>query len=123
MAGAPVDAIQRIPLFAELKKREVEEGTKLVTNTLADLKTLIGVVEDTATAVSEQAIASDEIARNMDAVQKIAGEAVASSEEAVIQGEQLHELAYRLEESVRLDPELARLLEEGRTADQQRRKK
>jgi hypothetical protein len=34
-------------------------------------------------------------------VQKIAGEAVASSEEAVIQGEQLHALAYHLEESVK----------------------
>ena len=50
--------------------------------------------------MQEQAIVSDEIARNMDAVQKIASEMLASSEEAVIQGEQLHELAYELEESI-----------------------
>jgi len=36
----------------------------------------------------------------MDAVQKIAAEMVAGSEEAVIQGEQLHELAFGLEQSV-----------------------
>ena len=52
--------------------REVEEGTGLVENTLADLKTLVSVIDDTASAVQEQAIASDEIARNMDAVQRIA---------------------------------------------------
>ena len=81
--------------------REVEEGTQLVTNTLADLKTLIGVVEDTANAVSEQAIASDEIARNMDAVRTIAREVLSSSERAVAEGEQLTGLALQLEESVK----------------------
>jgi methyl-accepting chemotaxis protein len=81
--------------------REVESGTKLVSNTLGNLKQIIDVVQDTASAVQEQAIVSDEIARNMDAVQKIANEVVASSEEAVIQGEQLHKLAHQLEESVR----------------------
>jgi methyl-accepting chemotaxis protein len=79
---------------------EVEEGSKLVSNTLGNLKQIIDVVQDTASAVQEQAIVSDEIARNMDAVQKIANEVVASSEEAVIQGEQLHKLALKLEESV-----------------------
>ena len=44
---------------------------------------------------------SDEIARNMDAVQKIAQEVLGSSEEAVVQGEALHELALKLEELVR----------------------
>ena len=43
---------------------------------------------------------SDEIARNMDAVQKIAAEMVAGSEEAVLQGDQLHTLAFNLEQSV-----------------------
>ena len=81
--------------------REVEEGTHLVTNTLADLKTLIGVVEDTANAVSEQAIASDEIARNMDAVRTIAREVLSSSERAVAEGDQLTVLAVQLEESVK----------------------
>ena len=37
------------------------------------------MIEDTATAVQEQAIASDEIARNMDAVQRIAQEVLGSS--------------------------------------------
>ena len=79
---------------------EVENGTQLVTNTLQDLSQLINVVNDTATAVQEQAMVSDEIARNMDAVQKIASEIVAGSEESVLQGEQLHSLAFNLEQSV-----------------------
>ena len=58
------------------------------------------MVRDTAGAVQEQAMVSDEIARNMDAVQKIAGEMVAGSAEAVQQGEQLHGLAFALEQSV-----------------------
>jgi methyl-accepting chemotaxis protein len=80
--------------------REVEGGSELVTNTLNDLQQLIAVVKDTAAAVQEQALVSDEIARNMDAVQKIAAEMVAGSEEAVLQGEQLHSLAFNLEQSV-----------------------
>jgi methyl-accepting chemotaxis protein len=80
--------------------REVEQGTSLVTDTLKDLSQLISVVTDTAAAVQEQAEVSDEIARNMDAVQKIAAEMVAGSEEAVVQGEQLHGLAFALEQSV-----------------------
>jgi methyl-accepting chemotaxis protein len=81
--------------------REVEEGTQLVVSTLADLKTLIGVVEDTATAVNEQAIASDEIARNMDAVRTIAREVLGASEQAATEGDQLTRLAVVLEESVK----------------------
>jgi methyl-accepting chemotaxis protein len=81
--------------------RVVEEGTGLVETTLADLKTLISVVDDTAAAVQEQAIASDEIARNMDAVQRIATAVLASSENAVAQGESLQKLADELEESVK----------------------
>jgi methyl-accepting chemotaxis protein len=80
--------------------REVEGGTELVTNTLTDLGQLISVVKDTAAAVQEQAMVSDEIARNMDAVQKIAADMVAGSEEAVLQGDQLHNLAFNLEHSV-----------------------
>jgi methyl-accepting chemotaxis protein len=92
--------------------REVEQGTGLIENTLADLKTLIGVIDDTASAVQEQAIASDEIARNMDAVQRIATDVLASSESAVQQGDRLQELADELEQSVkgfRIDPERAAL--------------
>ena len=84
----------------EIGTREVEGGTALVTNTLQDLQQLIAVVNDTAAAVQEQAEVSDEIARNMDAVQHIAGEVLGGSEESVIQAEQLHELAFALEQSV-----------------------
>jgi methyl-accepting chemotaxis protein len=67
----------------------------------SSLKKIVEVIQDTARSVSEQAVVSDEIARNMDAVQKIAGEVLGSSEEAVVQGEQLHTLALRLEQLVR----------------------
>lgn len=88
--------------------REVEEGTGLVEATLADLQSLVNVINDTAAAVQEQAIASDEIARNMDVVQRIATSVVGSSEQAVAQGEQLLTLADGLAESVggfKIDPE------------------
>ncbi len=84
----------------EVGTKEVESGTLLVTNTLQNLGLLIATVNDTAIAVQEQAEVSDEIARNMDAVQLIASELVSGSQEAVQQGEQLHTLAYELERSV-----------------------
>ena len=84
----------------EVGTREVENGTSLVTATLTDLGKLISVVKDTAHAVQEQAVVSDEIARNMDAIQKIAGEVLSGSEESVVQAERLHELAFALEESI-----------------------
>ncbi len=80
--------------------REVESGTELVSATLGDLGKLIEVVRETAKAVQEQAIVSDEIARNMDAVQTIASEVLTGSEESVVQAERLHELAFELESSV-----------------------
>jgi methyl-accepting chemotaxis protein len=80
--------------------REVVGGAELVTGTLTGLGQLIHVVKDTATAVHEQAIVSDDIARNMDAVRKLASEAVSGSEESVVQAQRLHELAYELEESI-----------------------
>jgi methyl-accepting chemotaxis protein len=107
-----VDAVRAM----EAGTREVEVGTTLVANTLNDLRTLIGVVEDTAKAVQEQAVASDEIARNMDVVQRIAQDVLGSSEEAVAQGDHLHRLAHGLEESVKgfkIDPNLASSSEPG----------
>ena len=80
--------------------REVGNGTALVTGTLTGLSQLITVVRDTAAAVQEQAIVSDEIARNMDAVRHIATEVLSGSEESVVQAERLHELAFELEESI-----------------------
>jgi methyl-accepting chemotaxis protein len=65
------------------------------------LRQIIATIGDTARSVQEQAVVSDEIARNMDAVQKITGEVLGSSKEAVLQGEQLHALALRLEQLVR----------------------
>jgi methyl-accepting chemotaxis protein len=81
-------------------RRDVENGSALVTTTLNGLGHLIHVVKDTATAVQEQAVVSDEIARNMDAVRTIAGEVLSGSEESVVQAERLHELAFQLEESI-----------------------
>jgi len=81
--------------------QEVEQGTSLVKNTLGNIQRIVGVFQETARAVQEQALASDEIARNMDVVQRIAQEVLASSEEAVLQGERLSALAFKLEESVR----------------------
>lgn len=109
-----VDAVRAM----EVGTSEVDEGTRLVSQTLTDLQRLVGVVEDTARAVQEQALASDEIARNMDAVQRIAREVLTSSEEAVDQGEHLHRLADGLEQSVkgfRIDParEIGSGLSEG----------
>ena len=66
------------------------------------------MIDDTASAVQEQAIASDEVARNMDAVQRIATSVVGSSEDAVTEGDQLQELADELKHSVKgfkIDPE------------------
>ncbi len=80
--------------------RDVIGGSELVTSTLTGLSQLITVVKDTAVAVNEQAMVSDEIARSMDAVRVIAGEMVHGSEESVVQAERLHELAFSLEESV-----------------------
>ncbi len=80
--------------------REVGNGSALVTSTLTGLGQLITVVKDTATAVHEQAMVSDEIARNMDAVRHIATEVLSGSEESVVQAERLHELAFELEESI-----------------------
>jgi methyl-accepting chemotaxis protein len=84
----------------EIGTREVLGGSELVTSTLNGLSQLISVVKETATAVHEQAIVSDEIARNMDAVRVLAGEMLHGSEESVVQADRLHELAFSLEESI-----------------------
>ncbi|MFN0253302.1 MAG: methyl-accepting chemotaxis protein [Kofleriaceae bacterium] len=80
--------------------REVGNGSALVTSTLTGLGQLISVVKETANAVTEQAMVSDEIARNMDAVRHIATDVLSGSEESVVQAERLHELAFDLEESI-----------------------
>jgi len=92
-AGA-VASMQRVT-------REFAEQTSGSTALQNALRRIIGVVSETARSVHEQAIVSDEIARNMDAVRKIAQEVLTSSQEAVVQGENLHGLALKLETLVR----------------------
>jgi methyl-accepting chemotaxis protein len=84
----------------EVGTREVGSGSQLVTGTLHGLGQLISVVKETAGAVHEQAVVSDDIARNMDSVRQIATEVLSGSEESVVQAERLHELAFELEESI-----------------------
>jgi len=81
--------------------RDYSEQASGRSQVFSALTKIVEVVQDTARSVQEQAVVSDEIARNMDAVQKIAQEVLGSSKEAVLQGEQLHALALRLEQLVR----------------------
>jgi methyl-accepting chemotaxis protein len=91
---------QAVMASMDVGTREVATGSQLVTGTLTDLGQLISVVKETAGAVHEQAVVSDEIARNMDSVRQIATEVLSGSEESVVQAERLHELAFELEESI-----------------------
>jgi len=91
---------QAVMASMEVGTREVANGSQLVTGTLTGLGRLISVVKDTAGAVHEQAVVSDDIARTMDSVRQIATEVLSGSEESVVQAERLHELAYELEESI-----------------------
>jgi methyl-accepting chemotaxis protein len=81
-------------------KREVENGTKLIADSIAGIKQVLHVFDDTTAAVKEQAIASDEIARNMEAVGRIAQEVLVTSRQAVNQGDRLTTIATSLEEAV-----------------------
>jgi methyl-accepting chemotaxis protein len=91
---------QAVMVSMEVGTREVATGSQLVTGTLTGLGQLISVVKETAGAVHEQAVVSDDIARNMDSVRQIATEVLSGSEESVVQAERLHELAFELEESI-----------------------
>ncbi|MBC7973674.1 MAG: HAMP domain-containing protein [Myxococcales bacterium] len=91
---------QAVMVSMEVGTREVATGSQLVTGTLTGLGQLISVVKDTAGAVHEQAVVSDDIARNMDSVRQIATEVLSGSEESVVQAARLHELAFELEESI-----------------------
>lgn len=92
-----VEAVRTMSVAIE----EVEGGSSLVKNTLGNIQEIVDVISDTATAVQEQALASDEIAKNMDVVQRITQEVLNSSEEAVLQGERLQELGFHLAELVK----------------------
>ncbi len=84
----------------EIGTRDVGTGTELVTATLTGLGALITVVQETSSAVHEQALVSDQIARNMDSVRHITADLLAGSESAVAQAGRLHEVAFELEESI-----------------------
>lgn len=81
-------------------KREVELGSQLIGESIDGIRKVLGVFGDTTAAVKEQAIASDEIARNMEAVGRIAQEVLVSSKQAVAQGDRLSSIAEALEEAV-----------------------
>lgn len=81
-------------------KREVELGSQLIGESIDGIRKVLGVFGDTTAAVKEQAIASDEIARNMEAVGRIAQEVLVSSKQAVAQGDRLSSIAQALEEAV-----------------------
>jgi methyl-accepting chemotaxis protein len=110
---------QAVMQSMDVGTREVATGSQLVTSTLTGLGQLISVVKDTAGAVHEQAVVSDDIARNMDSVRQIATEVLSGSEESVVQAERLHELAFELEESIggfNLDGNKLATKNPGRTA-------
>ncbi len=81
-------------------RREVEHGTKLIGESIVGIRQVLAVFADTTAAVKEQALASDEIARNMEAVGRIAQEVLVSSKQAVAQGDRLTSIATSLEEAV-----------------------
>lgn len=81
--------------------REVQEGTELVTATLANLKRIIESVQSTARQVDEQARVSDDVSRDVDEVKRFAGEVLSSSEQVLSEGDRLHRLAEQLTQSVR----------------------
>lgn len=81
-------------------KREVETGSQLIADSIEAIRRVLSVFADTTSAVREQAVASDEIARNMEAVGRIAQEVLVSSKQAVAQGDRLSSIADSLEQAV-----------------------
>ena len=77
---------------------EVEAGSTVVTETGRRFLEIVDVVQETAAAVQEQAKATDEIARIMAEVLTIAKETVTATDEAVAQGNDMRELALRMQE-------------------------
>ncbi len=77
---------------------EVEAGSSVVTETGRRFLEIVDVVQETAAAVQEQAKATDEIARIMAEVLTIAKETVTATDEAVAQGNDMREIALRMQE-------------------------
>ncbi|MBI5366278.1 MAG: methyl-accepting chemotaxis protein [Planctomycetes bacterium] len=77
---------------------EVETGTGLVNDAGRNFLEIVDVVQETAASVQEQAKASDEISRIIAEILGIAKDTVSATEEAVAQGNELRDLALKLEE-------------------------
>jgi len=70
----------------EVGRSEVDKGGSLVNVTLHRLAEIASVMEETAEAVKEQAVASDDIVQMMREVQRIANEALQASQQSVEEG-------------------------------------
>lgn len=80
---------------------EVETGSNTITLAGKNFLAIIDFVQETATAVQEQAKAFEEISHSMNEVLNIAKETVSATDEAVVQGNELRELAEKLEDLIK----------------------
>ena len=77
----------------EIGRVEVDKGGSLVNVTLHRLSEISSVMEETAEAVKEQAVASDDIVLMMREVQRIANEALQASQQSVEEGSSIRNRA------------------------------
>ncbi|MFH1532005.1 MAG: methyl-accepting chemotaxis protein [Pseudomonadota bacterium] len=77
----------------EVGRSEVDNGGSLVNVTLHRLSEISSVMGETAEAVKEQAIASDDIVQMMREVQRIANEALQASQQSVEEGNSIRNRA------------------------------
>ena len=77
----------------EVGRSEVDKGGALVNVTLHRLSEISSVMEETAEAVKEQAVASDDIVQMMRDVQRIANEALQASQQSVEEGNSIRSRA------------------------------
>ncbi len=80
----------------EVGRSEVDNGGSLVNVTLHRLSEISSVMEETAEAVKEQAVASDDIVQMMREVQRIANEALQASQQSVEEGNSIRSRAHDL---------------------------
>jgi methyl-accepting chemotaxis protein len=77
-------------------KADVDKGSQLVNVTLHHLSELSAIMQETAEAVKEQAVASDDIAQMTVDVQRIGNEALEASQQTVEEGSRIREKAQEL---------------------------
>ncbi|MBM4370740.1 MAG: methyl-accepting chemotaxis protein, partial [Deltaproteobacteria bacterium] len=80
----------------EVGRNEADKGSSLVNVTLHRLAEISAVMEETAEAVKEQAVASDDIVLMMREVQRIAHEALQASQQSVEEGGSIRNRAREL---------------------------